>query len=60
LQERYGKLSSILAGLQETGYTDGRATVTQLRDFWYSLPQLNDRSGLDAVIRSCDRILNPP
>lgn len=34
-----------------------KALVIELRDFWRSLPQLEDKSGLDQMSKECDSIL---
>jgi hypothetical protein len=57
LRSRYGKLLFALVTLQEQKYAGCRTVVTQFRDFWRSLPQLEDRSGLNQMSQQCDQIL---
>jgi len=57
LRDRYGVVLEALYGLQETRVADSRQVVTAFRDFWRSLPQLEDRSGLNQMSEACDRVL---
>jgi len=34
-----------------------KEVVTEFRDFWRSLPQLDDKSGLNQMSEECDKIL---
>jgi hypothetical protein len=38
-------------------YTEGREAVAVFRDFWRTLPQLDDRDGPSELSRECDRVL---
>jgi hypothetical protein len=51
------KLIAALAVLRELKYRDSQTAVTELRDFWKSLPQLEDRSGLNQMSERCDGML---
>ena len=57
LRERYSKLYQALNGLQKLRYAGSREVVTELRDFWRSLPQLDDRSGLNQMSEACDAVI---
>jgi hypothetical protein len=43
--------------LRHARFADGKATVTAFRDYWRSLPQLEDRSGLNQMSEECDQLL---
>ena len=58
LRLRYGQTIQLIRGLQRTHYLPALTTAVQLRDFWKSLPQLNDPSGLDGLARECDSLIN--
>ena len=58
LRERYTILLEALRGLKEIRYRGAESIVTELRDFWLSLPQLEDPSGLDQMSRECDALLD--
>jgi hypothetical protein len=58
LRLRYGQTIQLIRGLQHTQYLPALATAVQLRDFWKSLPQLNDPSGLDGLAKECDSLVN--
>jgi hypothetical protein len=58
LRLRYGQTIQLIRGLQHTHYTPALTTAINLRDFWKSLPQLNDPSGLDGLARECDSLIN--
>jgi hypothetical protein len=47
LQERYVQTLELVRGLDRTHYKPALGTATQLENFWRSLPQLNDPSGLN-------------
>ncbi|BCM93823.1 hypothetical protein IAD21_05714 [Abditibacteriota bacterium] len=57
LRERFSKVSHLLSGLKNTNDAGCTQAVTELRDFWVSLPQLNDPSGLDLVANQCNSLL---
>jgi hypothetical protein len=58
LRLRYGQTIQLIRGLQHTHYTPALTTAIDLRDFWKSLPQLNDPSGLDGLARECDSLIS--
>jgi hypothetical protein len=57
LRNRYGKLLQALYALQRMKYSGSKNAVIQLRDLWRSLPQLEDKSGLDQMSQECDNVL---
>ena len=57
LRNRYSITMELVVALQHTHYGDALSTATELRDFWRSLPQLNDPSGLDQMVEQCDRLI---
>jgi hypothetical protein len=57
LRNRYTILDTDLRVLASLSYQPARDIVTQIRAFWSSLPQLNDKSGLDQIIEECDKVL---
>jgi hypothetical protein len=57
LRLRYGQTIQLIRGLQRTDYMPSLTTAIQLRDFWRSLPQLNDPSGLNRLATECDSLI---
>jgi hypothetical protein len=57
LRERYMQTFQLILGLERTHYTPASITATHLRDFWRSLPQLNDPSGLNQMAEECDKLV---
>ncbi len=57
LRDRYMKLFSAIRALEPMRADKSRGAVVQLRDFWRSLPQLEDKSGLDQMSETCDELL---
>ena len=62
LRHRYGQTYRLVIALQRTHYPAALDTAIQLRDFWRSLPQLNDPGGLDDMAKQCDKLISemPP
>ena len=58
LRLRYAQTIQLIRGLQRTHYRPALTTAIQLRDFWRSLSQLNDPSGLDQLATECDSLIN--
>jgi hypothetical protein len=56
-RDRYGKVYESLAALRKLKFPGCREVVTELRDFWRSLPQLEDKGGLNQMSQECDEIL---
>lgn len=54
-QNRYGILGPALRTVTELHYVPAREVVQELRDLWVSLPQLNDKSGLNQITEECDK-----
>jgi len=59
LGNRYGRTLHILYALQKIRCPECVEPVTKFRDFWRSLSQLEDRSGLTQMSEACDRVLKP-
>lgn len=57
LRNRYSKVLSTLYALKTMKYSGSKTAVTQLRDFWRSLPQLESKSGLNQMSEECDNVL---
>jgi hypothetical protein len=57
LRNRYSVTLEAVRGIGVARYREGQKVVTTLRDYWRSLPQLEDRSGLDQMSQECDRLL---
>ncbi len=57
LRDRYVIMLSALVALAGIDYPKCVPVVTEFRDFWRSLPQLEDKSGLDTMSQACDLIL---
>ena len=57
LRDRYCKTLSIVRALKGIGYHGDMEAVTDLRDYWSSLPQLNEESRLDDIVTECDALL---
>jgi hypothetical protein len=55
--QRYGVLAPTIRAVVSQHYTPGREVVLQLRDLWTSLPQLNDKSGLNEMTERCNKAL---
>lgn len=57
LQAHYNVLQNSLRALANAPDHPAREVVTQLRELWLSLPQLNDRSGVNAIVEECERAM---
>ena len=57
LRDRYSTLYSALIALARIKYQGDAKVVAELRDFWKSQPQLEDKSGLYQMTKTCDSIL---
>ncbi len=58
LRGRYCVVLEALRALVNIKAPACRGAVTEFRDFWRSLPQLEDKSGLNQMSQTCDRILH--
>lgn len=58
LRGRYSVTYELLRALEHTHYSPARKTAIELRNFWRSLPQLNDPSGLDQMANECDKLID--
>ncbi|MGH9494214.1 MAG: hypothetical protein ACRD3B_04390 [Candidatus Sulfotelmatobacter sp.] len=57
LRERYAQTYQLIIGLERTHYSAALQTAVDLRDFWRSLSQLNDPSGLNQMAEECDKLI---
>jgi hypothetical protein len=57
LRDRYSKLYEALLALQKIRFAGCRAAVTELRDFWRSLPHL-DEVGSYQITVACDAVIS--
>ena len=57
LRERYLLTLQLVLALERTQFTPASTSATQLGDFWRSLPQLNDSSGLNQMVQECDKLV---
>jgi hypothetical protein len=57
LRERYDQTYQLILGLEATHYSPAISTAVALRDYWRSLPQLNDPSGLNQITEECDKLI---
>jgi len=57
LRNRYGRVLEALYSLRKLKFAGCREVVTEFRDFWRSLPQLEDKSGLNQMSEECDNVL---
>jgi hypothetical protein len=57
LRNRYSKVLEAIRQLGSLKFGGSRKVVTQFRDYWRSLPQLEDQSGLDQMSEECDDLL---
>lgn len=57
LQNRYSKIMSALYALKKMKYGGCKIAVTQLRDFWRSLPQLEGKNGRSQLSEECEAVL---
>jgi hypothetical protein len=57
LRNRYSKILESLYSLRKLKTPGCKEIVTELRDFWRSLPQLEDKSGLTQMSEACDKVL---
>jgi hypothetical protein len=55
LRQRFYVTNELILGLEKNRYTAALTTVTELRDFWHSLPQLND--GFGEFMGECDKLI---
>lgn len=57
LRNRYSKVLEAIRQLRNLKFGNCKKVVTQFRDFWRSLPQLEDKSGLSQMSEECDKLL---
>jgi len=56
LRDRYGKVYAALVALRKLRFAGCKEVVAEFRDFWRSLPQLEDKTGLNQMSQECDEI----
>jgi hypothetical protein len=57
LQDRYSRTLEILYSLRKLKPPACKNQVAEFRDYWRSLPQLEDTSGLNQMSQACDAVL---
>jgi hypothetical protein len=57
LRSQYIFTQELLRALTKLPVKAAEPSVRELRELWASLPQLNDRSGIDAITADCDLLL---
>jgi hypothetical protein len=57
LRDRYSIVLEVFYALRKIRSPVCRDAVTRFRDYWRSLPQLDDRRGLDQMSNACDAVL---
>lgn len=57
LREKYDETIHLIRALDHERYRPAARTAAELRDFWISLPQLNDPSGLSQMAEECDQLV---
>ena len=58
LRNRYGQTLELIRGLDQIQFPGALSTATALRDFWRSLPQLDDPTGLNQMSEECDKLIH--
>jgi len=56
-RDRYSQTIALIRSLDEIRYQPAIFAAAQLRDFWKSLPQLNDPSGLNQTANEADKLV---
>src|ERR1043166_9413250 len=57
LRDHYCKVLAALEALQKINYPNCERPVREFRDFWRSLPQLEDKDGFKQMSEACDIVL---
>jgi hypothetical protein len=57
LREKYMQTRELVLALEHLHYRPALITAEVLSNFWRSLPQLNDASGLNEIISECDKLV---
>jgi hypothetical protein len=57
LRDRYSATIELVRALERVHYRPAAVTAQHLADFWRSLPQLDDPSGLDQMGSECDHLV---
>jgi len=57
LRDRYSYVLQVFYALQELKPPQCRPAVEAFRDYWRSMPQLEDKAGLTQMSEACDKVL---
>lgn len=57
LRNRYTQTLHMVSGLRRMRFVGGIQAASELRDFWRSLPQLDQHGALDQMARECDEYI---
>jgi hypothetical protein len=57
LRDRYSVTIELVRALERVHYRPAAVTAQHLADFWRSLPQLDDPSGIDEMAAECDHLV---
>ncbi len=57
MRDRYSIVLEVFYTLREIKSPACGSAVREFRDYWRSLPQLEDKSGLDQMSQACDAVL---
>ena len=58
LRNRYGQTLELIRGLDRIQFPGALSAAAALRDFWRSLPQLDDPTGLNQMSEECDKLVH--
>jgi hypothetical protein len=58
LRNRYGQTLELIRGLDAIQFPGALSTGIALRDYWRSLPQLDDPTGLNQISQECDKLIH--
>lgn len=58
LRNRYAQTLELVRGLDEIHFAGALSTAVALRDFWHSLRQLDDPTGLNQMTDECDKFIH--
>jgi hypothetical protein len=58
LRIQYSQTYQLIIGLQQIRYAGALGPAKQLHDLRFSLPQLNDPSGINRIARECEKLIS--
>jgi hypothetical protein len=58
LRNRYGQTLELIRGLDAIQFPGALSTGIALWDYWRSLPQLDDPTGLNQISQECDKLIH--